>query len=54
MRHKIRSSNSNLTLYTFLGLLFAFAATVDVGTVATKGMEHQQTYIQDATKSLGQ
>jgi hypothetical protein len=38
---KPKSSNANLYLMTFLGLLFLFAANVDIDGMATAGMDHQ-------------
>lgn len=47
-----KKSNANLYLYSFLGLLFGLAASVDVGSLAQQGMDNQTSYIQEATRSL--
>lgn len=47
-----KKSNTNLYLYSFLGVLFGLAASVDVGSLAQRGMDNQTTYIHEATRSL--
>jgi|GEM_PF-2146709 len=47
-----KKSNANLYLYSFLGLLFGLAASVDVGSLAQRGMDNQANYIQESTRSL--
>ena len=38
---KPKSTSGNLVLMTFLGLLFAFAASVDLDGMTTAAMDHQ-------------
>ena len=47
-----KHSNATLYLYAFLGLLFGVVATVDVSSMASQAMSHQQAYIDDATRGL--
>lgn len=49
----MRKTKSNLYLYTFLGLLFGFAALVDVGSLANAGVNHQQQATTDFIQGSG-
>ncbi|WP_181454022.1 hypothetical protein [Stenotrophomonas maltophilia] len=47
---KTKHSSSNLYLYTFLGLLMALAALVDVGSLSSKAMANQNDRTEKALK----
>lgn len=49
---RTKTSNANLYLYTFLGLLFAFAATVNVDGMASDGVANQQARADAAMRGL--
>lgn len=49
---RTKPSNANLYLYTFLGLLFAAASTVNVDGMASQGMANQQARAEAATRGL--
>ncbi|WP_414608269.1 hypothetical protein [Stenotrophomonas pavanii] len=49
---RTKKTNTNLYLYSFLGLLFGLAASVDVGSLAQHGVDNQTSYIQESMRSL--
>ena len=49
---RTKKTNANLYLYSFLGLLFGLAASVDVGSLAQRGVDNHTSYIQESTRSL--
>jgi len=50
---KTKKSNANLFLYTFLGLLMAFAASVDITSLSATAMDHQAERAENALKIWG-
>ena len=53
MRAANKKSTNNLLLYTFLGLLLAFAASVDIGGLSSKAMDNQAERTQQAVRNWG-
>lgn len=49
-----KTKNANLYLYTFLSLLFGFASTVDLSTMTSDAMAHQEAHAHAVMAGLGQ
>ena len=50
MRNK---SNTNLYLYSFLGLLFGLASLVDLTTMTSRAMDFQEVRAEAAVRAFG-